>query len=125
MIIGTGIDLISVARLDKFRSRHGPTGLARIFTASEVEYCLSHIVPAHSLAARFAAKEAFFKAIGTGFGRGIAWTELEVTRLESGKPELRLLGAAELEAHRRGIRRIHLTLSHTDDTAAAFVVLES
>jgi holo-[acyl-carrier protein] synthase len=90
-----------------------------------MEYCLSHMVPAHSLAARFAAKEAFFKAIGTGYGRGIAWTELEVTRLESGKPELRLLGAAELDAQRRGIRRIHLTLSHTADMAAAFVVLES
>jgi holo-[acyl-carrier protein] synthase len=125
MIVGIGFDLVSTHRFADFVQRHGRRGLERLFTKSEIEYCLSVAVPALSLAARFAAKEAFFKALGTGFGRGIAWTELEVLRSTAGAPMLALHGAAMQEAERLGICNLHLSLSHTSDTAGALVVLES
>jgi holo-[acyl-carrier protein] synthase len=125
MIIGIGLDLVSTARFHRFLARRGPRGLARLFTAAELDYCLKVSEPALSLAARFAAKEAFFKAIGTGYGRGILWTELEVCRAPAGAPQMRLHGAAAREAERRGIAHVHLSLSHTMDTAAAMVVVEA
>jgi len=125
MVIGTGVDLVSVARLGRFRERRGERGLSRLFTPDELAYCLRVAVPERSLAARFAAKEAFFKAIGTGYGReGGGWTEVEVFREASGRPAIRLHGRAARFAVGRGVRRIHVSLSHTDDMAAALVVLE-
>jgi len=125
MVIGTGIDLVPVARLGRFRERRGDRGLRRLFTPDELAYCLRVAVPERSLAARFAAKEAFFKAMGTGYGReGGQWTEVEIRREASGRPAIRLHGRAARFADRCGVRRIHLSLSHTDDVAAAFVVLE-
>lgn len=124
MISGIGLDLVSTHRFANFLQRRGRRGLERLFTKSEIEYCLSVAAPEFSLAARFAAKEAFFKALGIGFGRGIAWTEVEVLRSPAGAPALVLHGAATVEAERRGISNIHLSLSHTADTAAALVVLE-
>lgn len=125
MVLGTGIDLVSIARIRRFRERRGERGLRRLFTAGELAYCLPLAVPERSLAARFAAKEAFFKAMGTGYGRESGeWTEVEVLREASGRPGLRLHGRAAQIADRRGIRRIHLSLSHTDEVATALVVLE-
>ena len=125
MLVGTGIDLVSLTRFKSFTERRGERGLLRLFTQSELDYCLSHIDPTPSLAARFAAKEAFFKAVGTGMGQGGGWRDVEVIRLASGRPRLMLHGRAASTAHELQVRTIHLSLTHTDDTAGAFVVLEA
>jgi holo-[acyl-carrier protein] synthase len=125
MILGVGTDLVSIERIARFCDRHGERGLRRVFTPAELEYCLALARPAPSLAARFAAKEAFFKAIGTGVGPGGRWIDAEVVRAGSGRPALRLHGRAALLARRRHVRRVHLSVSHTDDHALAFVILET
>ena len=125
MVLGTGLDLVSVTRFKQFTHRRGERGLLRLFTNSELQYCLTHFDPAPSLAARFAAKEAFFKAIGTGMGPGGGWHDVEVVRLASGRPRLMLHGRAATVAHDLQVRSIHVSLTHTAETAAAFVVLEA
>ena len=125
MLLGTGIDLVSLTRFKQFTARRGERGLLRLFTQSELDYCLTHIDPTPSLAARFAAKEAFFKAIGTGMGQGGGWHDVEVIRLASGRPRLMLHGRAATTAHELQVRTIHLSLTHTAETAGAFVVLEA
>lgn len=124
MILGTGLDLVSVPRFRRFQDRFAERGLARLFTAGELRYCLGLARPMPSLAVRFAAKEAFFKAAGTGCGAGGRWTDVEVQHRPSGQPLLRLHGPAARLAGHRGVKRIHLTLSHTAELAAAFVLLE-
>jgi holo-[acyl-carrier protein] synthase len=124
MIISTGLDLVSVPRFERFVERHGRRGLDRLFTPEEIEYCLALAHPVRSFAARFAAKEAFYKASGTGVGPAGGWRDVEVVRLGSGRPILRLHGRAALCARQLDVQRIHLSLSHTDDLAAATVVLE-
>lgn len=125
MIVGTGFDLVAVPRFARFMERHGERGLARLFTAGELSYCLSHPEPTPFFAARFAAKEAFYKAIGTGMGPAGGWQDVEVVRLASGRPLLMLHGRAAAIVHDMQVRSIHLSLSHTDQTAGAFVVVES
>lgn len=125
MLMGTGLDLVSVSRFKLFVSRRGKRGLGRLFTQAELEYCLTHIDPTPSLAARFAAKEAFFKAIGTGMGPAGGWRDVEVVRLTSGRPRLMLHGRAASTAHDMQVRTIHVSLTHTADTAGALVVLEA
>lgn len=124
MIVGTGIDMVEVGRIEEFRRRRGERGLARLFTEAERSYCLGLAAPYPSLAARFAAKEAFFKALGTGYGRGGRWVDVEVQRDPLGKPGLRLHGRAARLAAEAGVGRVHLSLSHTDQHAIAYVVLE-
>lgn len=124
MVLGTGVDLVSVPRIEEFRRRRGDAGLRRLWSAAEVGYCLALARPDPSLAARFAAKEAFFKALGTGFGRGGRFTEVEVARSTSGRPVLLLHGQAAELARSCGVGRIHLSLTHTDDLAAATILLE-
>lgn len=124
MIVGVGTDLVQVRRVDELLERKGERALRRLFTAAEVERCRGGRSPRESFAARFAAKEAFFKALGTGWGRGGAWTEVEVVSAPSGAPSLRLHGAAAALAEAAGVRRVHLSLTHTDDLAGAYVVLE-
>ena len=125
MLLGTGLDLVSLPRFKRFSERHGERGLLRLFTRAELDYCLAHVDPTPSLAARFAAKEAFFKAIGTGMGPSGGWHDVEVVRLASGRPRLMLHGRAASAAHEMQVRTIHLSLTHTSDTAGAFVVLEA
>lgn len=124
MVIGTGLDLVSVPRFDRFRLRHELRGLGRLFTPNELDYCLRLVKPTPSLAARFAAKEAFFKAAGTGLGRAGGWHDVEVLRLESGRPLLCLHSRAAIYAQNLMVRKIHLSLSHTDEVAGATVILE-
>lgn len=124
MVLGTGVDLVSVRRIAAFRERHRDAGLRRLYAAAELEYCLRQAAPDPSLAARFAAKEAYFKALGTGWGRGGRWTDVEVARSVGGRPVLLLHGRAAEMARFSGVRRIHLSLSHTDELAAATVLLE-
>lgn len=124
MIVGTGIDLTEVARIQKTVERHGARFLNRVYTSGEQAYCLPRRSAAESLAARFAAKEAAAKALGTGISRGVTWSEIEVVREPGGKPSLRFHGrAAEIAAH-LGVARAALSLTHTGQLAIASVVLE-
>jgi holo-[acyl-carrier protein] synthase len=125
VIAGVGVDLVDIPRFRDLMARRGPAAVARFYTAGEAERCGASRSPVESFAARFAAKEAFFKALGTGWGRGGRWTEVEVVSAASGAPSLRLAGRAAEIAAQRGIVRIHLSLTHTEETAAAFVVLEA
>jgi len=124
MIVGLGMDIVRIDRVWAVLERKGPRALTRLFTAAEAERCHGSKHPPESFAARFAAKEAFFKALGTGWGIGGAWTEVEVVSAPSGAPTLRLSGRAAELARRAGADRIHLTLTHSDDSAAAVVILE-
>jgi holo-[acyl-carrier protein] synthase len=124
VILGIGVDLVSVARLKRVMDRRGARARSRFFTGAEVERCRLSRSPEESFAARFAAKEAFFKALGSGVGSAGRWHDAEVVSAASGAPSLRLSGRAAEAARLRGVTRIHLALTHTGDTAAAVVVLE-
>lgn len=124
MILGIGIDLVEIARVEQVLARHGGRAHERLFTASEIAYCNSAGRPGQSYAARFAAKEAFFKAVRSGWGQGVAWTDVEVISAPSGAPELRLHGGAKRRAEALGARLLHLSLTHSHEVAAAFLVLE-
>ncbi|HET9441406.1 MAG TPA: holo-ACP synthase [Longimicrobiales bacterium] len=125
MVLGTGLDLVSIDRFKRFTERRGERALQRLFTHAELTYCFSHADPTQSLAARFAAKEAFFKALGTGMGPAGGWRDVEVIRLASGRPRLLLHGRAAASAQELHVRTIHLSLTHTADTAGALVILEA
>lgn len=124
MIVGTGMDLVSIERIRGFQARRGPRGLARLFTEAELGYCLAQPDPAPSLAARFAAKEAFFKAVGLGWGAGGDWREVEVCRGGRGAPSLDVRGRAAEAARALRAKRWHVSLTHTGEVAGAVVVLE-
>ncbi|CAN5698142.1 holo-ACP synthase [soil metagenome] len=124
MILGVGVDLVSIGRVAALIERHGERALGRLFRPAEIRYCRSRSRPMESFAARFAAKEAFFKALRTGWGQGGEWTEVEVVTEESGAPALRLLGTAAARANEQGVQRLHLSLTHTEEMAGAYVVLE-
>lgn len=124
MIVGIGMDLVSVRRVAELLARHDERALRRLFTAGEVGDCQARGRPIQSFAARFAAKEACFKALGTGWAQGVSWREIEVVSAPSRAPALRLYGAAAARAAERGARRLHLSLTHTEEFAAAVVVLE-
>jgi holo-[acyl-carrier protein] synthase len=124
MILGIGIDLTDVARIRASIARHGDRFLERFLVEGELAYCRSHADPALPAAARRAAKEAVAKAIGNGFGKELAWREIEIVREASGAPAILLHGAARDLMARRGGSRLHVTLTHEKTHAAAFVVIE-
>ena len=124
MIVGTGIDLVEIARIRSSHQRYGQRCLDRIYTAGEQAYCLRKRNSAESLAARFAAKEAGAKALGTGISHGVSWLEIEVVRAASGRPSIRFHGRAREFASRLGMARAALSLTHTDELAMANVILE-
>ncbi len=124
MIVGTGIDIAEVPRIAAAIERFGERFLRRIFTEQEIRYCDSKANRVERYAARFAAKEAALKAIGTGWKHGIAWTEVEVRREPGGRPTIVFTGKAGEFAARLGVKRAALSLSHTKEQAVAFVVLE-
>jgi holo-[acyl-carrier protein] synthase len=127
-IVGTGVDMIEVERVERALTRL-TTGMrfrARVFTEGEIAYCESRGHPRYqSYAARFAAKEATMKALGTGWNRNVGWSEIEVVRERGQAPTIRLHGKSGEFAHRRGIVRIHLSLSHTAAHAIAHAIAES
>ncbi len=125
MIVGSGIDVAEVKRIEQAIQRHGRRFLERVFTPAEIAYCERHKNKGERYAARFAAKEAAQKALGTGWRGGIAWHDFEITNLTSGKPTLKLSGTAARLARRMKVKRITLSLSHTRDLAIAQVILES
>ena len=123
MIFGIGIDEIEVERVEKLI--HKEDGLReKLFTSNEIRYCESKKHGARNFAARFAAKEAFLKAAGTGWRDGLAFGEIEITNDGLGKPCLVLHGKASEFAEKNGIRNTHVSLSHLKDLASAIVVLE-
>jgi holo-[acyl-carrier protein] synthase len=124
-VIGIGVDIVETARIDRSLERFGERFLQRVFTAGEIEYCQSMKFPARHLAARFAAKEAVSKAFGTGIGKSMGWRDIDVHRKESGEPFVVLSGGAEQLAEARGVQKVWISLSHTDQHAAATIVLES
>jgi holo-[acyl-carrier protein] synthase len=124
MIVGSGIDLIEIERIQQTIDRYGQRFFDRIFTAAEQAYCLRKRNSAESFAARFAAKEAGAKALGTGMGQGVNWLEIEVVREPSGRPTIAFRGRAAKHALRLGVVHAALSLTHTRELAMASVVLE-
>ena len=124
MIVGTGIDVAEVSRLEQAAARHGRRFLERIFTAREIAYCERYRNRFERYAARFAAKEAGMKALGVGWRGGVRWQDLEVVNQRGGKPELRLSGVAARIAERQKVRNVSLSLTHTQSQAVAQVILE-
>jgi holo-[acyl-carrier protein] synthase len=124
MVIGVGTDVIEIARIAQSIDRFGDRFLARVFTPREIAYCRRKKNAAESFAARFAAKEAGAKALGTGISQGVSWLELEVNREPSGRPTLELTGRAAQRASRLGIAGISLSLTHSKDIAFAVVIME-
>jgi holo-[acyl-carrier protein] synthase len=122
-IIGHGIDLVEIDRIERMREEHGQAFLDRCFTSGEQAYAESAPrVRAERYAARFAAKEAILKAFGTGLREGIAWTDMDVTRNDLGAPSIRLAGEAAVLAARMGITEWRISLTHTADLAMASVI---
>ena len=124
MIVGMGVDLAEVSRVEAAIARHGRAFLDRVFTPAEIFYCESHRRAAERYAVRFAAKEAAMKALGTGWRRGVRWVDLEVANLPSGQPTLRLHGRSKELAEEMGVRRISLSLTHGSGFAFAQVIFE-
>ncbi|HYK17111.1 MAG TPA: holo-ACP synthase [Bryobacteraceae bacterium] len=125
MIVGLGIDVAEVDRVRDAIERHGRRFVERIFCASEIAYVERKANRYERYAARFAAKEAGMKAIGTGWRRGVRWQDFEVTNLPSGRPTLRLHGVADRIAQSLGVRNIALSITHTTREGSAIVILES
>jgi holo-[acyl-carrier protein] synthase len=125
MIVGTGIDIAEVPRIREAIARHGQRFLQRIFTEAEIKYCESKANRVERYAARFAAKEAGMKAIGTGWNHGVRWRDIEVARKPGGRPTLLLHGKAAEFAARLGAVNIALSLTHTAEQAMAQVILEN
>ena len=124
MILGTGIDIIEVARIKASHEKFGERFANRILLPDEIAYCLSHKNPAPFLAVRFAAKEAISKAFGTGIGAALGWRDMEIRRKESGEPFVVLHGKGEKLFESRQAQRLLVSLSHTENYAAATAVLE-
>lgn len=124
MIIGTGIDIAEIARFERFVKEDNQPLFRRLFTQSELDYCLSRKLAAQHLALRFAAKEAFLKALGTGLRDGISWLDMEVCKDGLGKPFLEVSGKAAEQFATVAAERCHLSLSHDAGCAIAMVVLE-
>jgi holo-[acyl-carrier protein] synthase len=124
VIVGLGMDISEVNRIQESIERYKDAFLKRVYTPAEIAYCQRHRNPYERFAARFAAKEATMKALGTGWSRGVRWVDLEVVRLPSGKPTMELRGAAAEIAKGLGVTRISLTITHSGNTALAQVIFE-
>jgi holo-[acyl-carrier protein] synthase len=125
MVIGTGVDITETSRIAQGLERHGERFLKRLFTAGEVAYCDKSKNRAERYAARFAAKEAAFKALGTGWREGVRWLEVEVVHRPSGKPELVLTGRVQEIARQLGVTRTSVSISHADHYVVALVIFEA
>lgn len=124
MIVGSGVDLCEVARIKDAITRYGRRFLERIYTAREIAYAESKANLFERYAARFAAKEAGMKALGTGWRGGVGWRDFEVINLPSGRPTLQLHGIAAEYAQKLGVENISLSMTHTSVQAMSIVILE-
>jgi holo-[acyl-carrier protein] synthase len=119
-IIGIGTDIIEVERIERMIQRHGDMFLQRVYTATEIAYCSPRKAFAQHYAGRWAAKEAVLKTLGTGWARGIQWTDIELVNRPGGKPEIALHGAGAAVAGGLGITEIQISISHCQAYAVAF-----
>ena len=124
MILGTGVDIAEVPRIRESIERYGERFLRRIYTDGEIKYCESKASRFESYAARFAAKEAGMKALGTGWSRGVRWRDIEVIRSKGQRPTIQFHGQAAAIAEKLGTKNIALSLTHTRGEALAHVILE-
>ena len=125
MIVGTGIDIAEVPRIAEAISRYGDRFLHRVFTEAEIHYCDTKANRIERYAARFAAKEAGMKALGTGWNYGVRWRDVEVCRQPGGRPTISFHGKAAEFAAKLGVAHIALSLTHTEAQAIAQVILEN
>jgi holo-[acyl-carrier protein] synthase len=125
LIVGLGLDIAEIDRIAQALTRHGAAILERLYTAREIAYCESHKNKFERYAARFAAKEAAMKALGTGWSRGVRWRDIEVTNAPGGQPILRLEGVARQIADRLGAKNISLSITHSGNLAVAQVIFEN
>lgn len=124
MIVGLGLDISEIDRIEAALTRHGAAMVQRLYTPDEVAYCESYKNKFERYAGRFAAKEAGMKALGTGWRHGIRWRDFEVVRQVSGRPTLRLAGVALQIADRLGVKNISLSITHSGNLALAEVIFE-
>lgn len=124
MIFGIGVDIVEIARFERFLAEGNDPLFQRLFTATEIAYCGGKKRAAQHYALRFAAKEAFLKALGTGLRDGLSWKDLEVVNDPLGKPELKLYGKAEELFRSHGLTSCFLSLSHDAGAGVGMVVLE-
>jgi holo-[acyl-carrier protein] synthase len=124
MIIGIGIDTVSISRIEKLIQNRGERFLKKVFTDQEISEGAKQRNNARFFAARFAAREAFFKALGTGWGRGLSLKEVGVATSKQGQPKFSLSGRIEQTLRLNGINKSHLSITHEGDTAHAIAVLE-
>jgi holo-[acyl-carrier protein] synthase len=124
MIVGLGVDIAEIDRIEAAIARRGNAFLERVFTPSEIAYCQRHRSQAERFAGRFAAKEAAMKALGTGWRRGVRWVDIEVVREPSGKPTLVFYGATRILAERLGVKHVTVSITHAGNTAYAQVIFE-
>ena len=123
MIIGTGIDLVQIERIEQAMEKWGGAFERRVFTEAELEYCMKQKRPAEHLAARFGAKEAVMKAFGTGLSGGVSWKDAQVVRGSGGRPEVVLSGRLKELAGEMGVSAAHVSFSHDGGFAVAQVIL--
>ena len=124
MIVGTGVDIAEVSRIRESVERFGERFLRRVFTEGEIAYCQPKANRYESYAARFAAKEAGMKALGTGWNHGVRWRDVEVVRPKGQRPTIQFHGQAAVFAQKLGATNIALSITHTRDQALAHVILE-
>jgi holo-[acyl-carrier protein] synthase len=125
LIVGLGVDMAEVRRVQAAIERRGTAFLRRIYTPREIEYCERFKNKFERYAGRFAAKEAVMKALGTGWSSGVRWVDIEVVREVSGRPTIAMAGEAGKIANRLGVKRISLSITHTAEQALAQVIFES
>jgi holo-[acyl-carrier protein] synthase len=125
LIVGLGLDIAEIDRIEAAITRHGAPILERLYTAAEAAYCESHRNKFERYAGRFAAKEAAMKALGTGWRRGVRWRDIEIIREPGGKPSIALRGAAKRIADGLGVKNISVTITHSGNLALAEVIFEN
>ncbi|MCB5257099.1 MAG: holo-ACP synthase [Candidatus Cloacimonadaceae bacterium] len=123
MIVGIGTDIVEISRIDRLLEKN-PRFVDKVYSPAEIDYCSTKASPAQSYAARFAAKEALMKALGTGWDQDVSWQDIEIVNDTKGKPAIRLCGKAKELAVHKGIMAIHLSLSHEKHYAVASVIAE-
>ena len=124
MIYGTGIDIIKISRIENVIKKWGDRFIDRVFTPDEKVFCFKRVRPFPAFALRFAAKEAFSKALGTGMKKGVFWRDIEIFHFKSGKPGLNIYGTSRSLCEKEKIKSFHVSLSDEDEYGVAMVILE-
>ena len=124
MIYGTGVDIVKIDRIERVIKKWGDRFIDRVFTQDEKKFCLKRMRPYPAFALRFAAKEAFSKALGTGMRKGVFWRDIEVFHFKSGKPGLNVYGTSRSHCEKEGIKSFNISLSDEDEYGIAMVILE-